>query len=282
MRLHEWYKCDHCPDFHPVEVHNYAKAFSYNMIFRRSEKEIEEHVPKQKRWRYNLRMEHNLLKRIILTIGPHELVSKYFQKLDQSIVDYKRFLGNIDASSYKEELLKELYEFGALHTLVKSVKANKRVCANEWQGAYESASDSSPRRIVELCVSEPSKQWMEITGMHLKLQVKPIWYVGNRVYQFITRIMAPSTYIRDLDRFSCKIMVDGKLEPVLTFEVHYHSNWLSDDEPMITRNTKLYLLSCQTKFFKLAFTGKVNNLSNNSILKTSSYVIRIATVLLRQ
>ena len=68
MRLHEWYKCDHCPDFHPVEVHNYAKAFSYNMIFRRSEKEIEEHVSKQKRWRYNLRMEHNLLKRIILTI----------------------------------------------------------------------------------------------------------------------------------------------------------------------------------------------------------------------
>ena len=44
MRLHEWYKCTRCPDFHPVELDVFLKVKSIMAVQSRARDEADENV----------------------------------------------------------------------------------------------------------------------------------------------------------------------------------------------------------------------------------------------
>ena len=141
------------------------------------------------------------------------------QKLDEHIESLKvltRYLGQEE----KEELFFQLQIFDGLYYVVKCEQAKQRVCADEWKKVWSrQGGKASLGYFAELITGEPSEQWLEITCF--KLHVKPLWFVGNRVYQFRTQISRPQI---DTDAVSytitydCKIIVDGYLIQIRTFD----------------------------------------------------------------
>ena len=86
---------------------------------------------------------------------------------------------------------------------------------------------------------------MELVEFQIK--VKPLWFTGNRVYQFHTEIVAKHGGIEDMSRYFCKIKIDGELKLVLTFDL---VESIEDIMPAILK------VQTNPAMFNGAFTGK--------------------------
>ena len=88
-----------------------------------------------------------------------------------------------------------------------------------------------------------------------KTHVKPIWFTGNRVYQFPIQILQVHKGIV-MDRYDCKTKIDGEFERVLTFDLKFNENW-TKNENIPTEDVMSWALTVQTEadLFNDAFTG---------------------------
>lgn len=201
MRLHELYKCEHCPEFHPVEFDSCVKLWTKNFVVDLAERES---VLGKVCWGIKLQ-------RILQTSGPAELISQYFLEFDGILANLRNSIGQADL----------FHGLSADVHAVYCIKANKNVCIRKWSGCIQYSEH------VELFTREPSRQWMEITDF--RVHVKPLWFAKNRVYQFPTYLIRDETdnFSR---RFYCKIMVDTNLVNIMTIDLdadaHRLVNWI--------------------------------------------------------
>ena len=247
MALHNWYKCDHCPIFHPVETDMFLKVQIYISVQTFASDEANNNIP------INY-LRYTLLKRILQTNTPRKL-RQLFQKLDRNLERFQATIRTWNPAE-KEDYFGESQNFACSHHVVKCIKTKQGVCAGELERAFRGTPLDWFCQVFKLFAREPSKQWMEIDG--LKMHVKPLWFAENRVYQFHAKLVAVRTGNKHSRRFDCKKLVDGELKKILTFDLHFDENWPSCPEGSFrTKLAKAWILKWQTDSnnFESAITG---------------------------
>lgn len=256
MRLHKWYKCEHCPEFHPFELDSFVKNYVVVSAEANTQAEANDGRPKEY-FRYTI------LLRLLETTAPDK-IWQYFQLLDQNNANLMACTNNnailtadeIKMWSNSHKMFEEEYH------VVKCAKAGQRICARKWQNMLEETEQPFMAQAVELFKSGPNEQWMEIFG--LKLHVKPLWFTGTRVYQFFTRVLRSCTSTRDFHRFDCTIFVNGKFSELLTFDlrcsIHYKTEMEQPGRELTIEDIKPFLLT--RSITELGFTGGLYLLIN--------------------
>ena len=225
MRLHETYKCEHCPEFHQVELDKYLKRNAIQNVSAGLEELTRAMAQTQANYQ-----RYFLLKLIIDTAGPPRQIAYYFQKLDENMAMYDMAILDLD-KSLTQDRKNEYQKFNYLYDVVKCIKANKRVCAAKWKKAFKNRQEAAVMNsIVDLFMLDPSEQWMEI--IDFELQVKPLWFTGSRVYQFPVQVVCQE--LADENRtcsllFNCFLfLVDCESKQrnnVLSFVHHFEENF---------------------------------------------------------
>ena len=272
MRLHEWYKCEHCPEFHPVELDLFLKAHTRENIpdFARKEMEM---VNNSNDYMYTV------LDTILKTSSLHE-VGQQFNQLDKNFARAKVLDASQNFDHRTAQLATRNYKmFESERQMVMHIKRNQRICVRTMKNMFEGARPHLCRA-VEIFTSNPSEQWKEVTDF--KMKVKPLWFTGNRIYQFLTRIVL--IVLEGLyTRYECKVMLDGEVIEILTFSLRVsgypcHAHWSAKGPSL--EQTKVWLLPWQSdpNKFAYAFTGKPTVCSSLHNL----YYLRVTALLLRR
>lgn len=175
MRLHEWYKCEHCPEFHPVELDVFLKVQSEKAVRSAIQDGLLTHKMEDLRY--------SLLKLILDTSAP-QLVRQKFQELDDSLAWCK-------ANKLPKQYIQGLK--GHSH-VIRCLKANQCICAPKSTRLFEGTSCDLLCKVATIFTAEPSQQWVEITDF--KMHMKPLWFTGQRVYQFPTQVVADFSICR--------------------------------------------------------------------------------------
>lgn len=149
MRLHKWYKCDHCSEFHPVEIETHAKVLTGLMVREGAEREVVNGVPLNY-------LRYYLLNQVLKSSGPYNLICRYFQKLDENVANNKRRQHMDDSYS---DAASESRNIEGLYHVVKCIKTNQRVCVAEWKRTSEGTPLVSLYQYIEFFTAEPDEQW---------------------------------------------------------------------------------------------------------------------------
>ena len=177
MGLHEFYKCEHCPEFHPVELDLVLKAFTLISLDKIAEKETAE----------NSSMYTYRLLRDILKSSPcaHR---RYFEWLDKAMEVTQTLRDSICKNKTLESF--HVKNCDSFYHLIKCIKRSQRTCVCKLKKILRGQPVTFQYRMVELFTREPSKQWTEL--FKFKIHVKPLWFTGSRVYQLPTQIVPQS------------------------------------------------------------------------------------------
>ena len=191
MGLNELYKCENCPEFHPVELDLLLRALTLDLVGKVAKAETDGGRPDKFRC-------YSVLNDILRNGSPNE-VWRYFDLLDRNIQHLKASQGFRDLREEDCELYSAAIEnIDSSYHVVKCMKTNQCICASKLKKMLRGQPFvwSMQYRIVELFTSEPSQQWMEI--VQFNINVKPIWFTDSRVYQFPTQVVAVLTGIEDM------------------------------------------------------------------------------------
>ena len=236
MGLHELYKCEHCPEFHTIELDLFLKVFFQVCVGQCAQRETD--VKTEKKYLCN-----TLLYDILNSDSPNE-VRRYFQLLDRNIENVKALgtaCGLIEDNINEFALCKK--EVNSAYQVVKCIKAGQRVCVRKLKVLLGGQPVHYLYRVAELFSSEPSQQWMEV--FKFNIHVKPLWFTRNRVYQFPTRIVAAQSEIEGVTRYDCKIKVAGEFKLVLTFDLESNNKWIKNPNSL-TEDVMSWALDWQT------------------------------------
>jgi len=206
------------------------KAITGQFITEKARQEVERKVP------MNF-MIYGFMKKILQTSGPEDLIGLYFQKLNESMANCRN----------------PIYE--CYYTVVKSTKESRGLCVDKWVHMLPLPEFS------KFFTGEPNEEWMELTSF--KVHVKPLWFAGNRVYQFPTQLLRTGRWCQQEEvkfelAFNCK-MSDDDLKLIMTADFSYTEKWLtSSDGPTREKYSRTRLLlwqigNCKT-LFESAFT----------------------------
>ena len=92
MRLQEWYKCKHCPEFHPIGLDSFVKGYVAFCAEKHAQAEANDKRPKEY-------FRHIILLRILKTSAPDK-ICQYFERLDQNIANVKAWTDNNNSIIY--------------------------------------------------------------------------------------------------------------------------------------------------------------------------------------
>lgn len=216
-----------------------------------------------------------LLKRLLQTKDQRDLDQLYFRKFlsnmanvwriqcitrnkeitSDDIEDWKA-QEDIETSRVLEDCEIQSRNAAGFCHVVKCIKANQRICPGVLNKAFEGTLYHLLYRFTELFTCEPSEQWLEITDFNAHF--KPLWFAGNRVYQFQTQIQWD---MESDNRHDCMIMIDGELKKILTFDLQNDDVYCDHpDGPTRTKYENEILLWWQTNpdYFETAITGKIS------------------------
>lgn len=216
MQLQEWYKCPTCPEFHPVEL-----DVCFKMILKGTlPSQAQEEMRSGDNFYYLYAELYGMLE-----AKTFQDVHYWSQEVEQSIA----FLRSVNSKHLgNPNLIRCQQNLEADYALVKSVKANSRICSSMLKSIFEEVTPVVNWRYyaVQLFSSDATEQWMEVKPF--QLHIKPVWFATNRVYQLPTEIVVSKTGDSSNNlvtyMYMCKIMDDGKFKTILTFKYNYTAN----------------------------------------------------------
>ena len=247
MRLHKWYKCEHCPEFHPFEVDVFLKLQTKNVVY--SNTKIEAEPPKLSVESLRFTWLH-----YILESNDLYLAQQYVQYVEETrTYDKNRDLNPLQAEN------RNIFEY--CYHVVKCIMMNKLICSRK--SKLENSQILKPFfwRAIDLFTSDAQEQWMEV--FKFKMYVKPLWFTLNMVYQFQVQILDSysQSHQGDFRQYECKIMLGGELKKIMTFVLKFspeevQSDWENETDTKID-HVKLYLLGFMVKWLRRkAVTGQ--------------------------
>ena len=123
--------------------------------------------------------------------------------------------------------------------VAKCMKAKLPICVSEMERFYgfdeaaptqnyigvetkrQAAQNYNMMQIVRLYTSDPIDHWIEIE--QFTMHVKPLWFVGDKVYQFPIELTGTPDMGKTM-RYKCQLKIGADTETVVSFKIGFLGN----------------------------------------------------------
>merc|ERR1712106_347977 len=261
MRLHEWYKCDFCKEFHPLTLNWTIKTTVHTDI-------LGEHP-----------MLHESVPELLKPVLQSRTLSQYTdncQLVDEKLNKLQKMLTSTRASEDRQMVFYAKHQLDGCFHVAKCLAEQKNICVTEikkrfildpkfperdmngiiqYMASYMHVQIYQPVRVF---TSDPADHWLEITGF--KLHIAPLWFNGSRVYQFHVKVNGYHDSIQDTTHYELSMKIGSTNQPVLS--------WDSEHTPRPTEFDKMKNLIMS---FQLMMTSQVSGIPLLSELRLCYY-----------
>ena len=224
MKIHEFYKCEKCNEFHSIDYDIFIKRFTQQQD--------------------QIRVRNNMLVQINdwMSFLPTNLIRSYsnarntraVKLVDRSLDAMGSRILSVESRissncpEKREEAMMGRFYWEYCRCICKAIGTDEKTCMVELKNrsgshylpklslAGNGLAVAALNQYMKVFTTEPANQWIEITGFCVSLTVNPSWFSGNRVYQFPVRVYP--TIITDFDKyFECALTTNNQNGPILTF-----------------------------------------------------------------
>ena len=204
--LHEWYKCKDCPNAHPVGFDEFIKSQLQILLATK------------------LCMDPLSASQSAIIYGDEEMYNDGCAQIENQIKEWKE-QGRLGNEAERESMLFHWRRLECELYVCKRIRQKEHVCIETIKTMFifdenlptrnfktiESMTMAANQHhryylVDQLFSSHPVNQWMELTS-GATIKFAPIWFTGNRVYQFNVTVEVDWKFkgSRDMSKFDFKL-----------------------------------------------------------------------------
>jgi len=224
VRLHEWYECDLCKEFHPVSLNSIITSTVRGDILSKNP------------------MFHQRISQLLeplLQLRPPSM-PEYVgicQQVDAELNELKKFVSSAQASvsskEFRQMVWDNMHQLDCCFYVAKCFAEGKRICVKEIKQRFILDPEQPERDLyglpenivfnmhievyqaVRVFTSDPVDHWFEITDFNL--HIEPLWFNCSRVYQFYVKVSGDQPD-KETTRYEISMKIGSAYQPVLNWE----------------------------------------------------------------
>ena len=251
MKIHKFYKCQKCNEFHSIDYDLYAKSMMRGLARK-----------------FEIRKE-NLPINDLMSFSPADLIRKYsnarnprriagvdrsFDAISSRALSVENRVSSNHPDARQDEMIGRFF-FELSWFVCKAIGTNEKTCMTELKnrsGFDQFALDYSAMNHINVnhlsvegyiytalqafhqsmkaFTTDPASQWNEITDLCTEIFVNPSWFSGHRVYEFPVRIdlmggkkpctISEARHNMMYGIYECKLITNNLNNSVLKFRNH--------------------------------------------------------------